>query len=224
MRSLIKDLTAILIAGTIFLTSGWLFYNDINSTLKNIDGEEVGVIVFKKNSAQRKYSGRTVWESIETSEILYNFDTIRTTADSEAVILMNDGTEITLQDSSLIVLEWSGNERSIDFLGGNISAKNSSADSTGVMINSADTVISLADASVKLEKGAEGKLGLSVVEGSIGVSRGDVTQQVQTNQKALISRDTDSFTVNDFSIRPDKPDDNSYFLTFTNSQEILLSW
>ncbi len=224
MRSLIKDAIAVLAAGAIFLSSGWLFYNDINSTLKNEGGEQIGVIIFKKNTAQRKYTGRTVWENIDTAETLYNYDTIRTSVDSEAVILMNDGTEITLQDSSLIVLEWGEEAKNIEFLGGNISAKNMIADNAAVQIKSADTVISLADATVKLEQAAEGKLGLSVVEGNIGVSKGNVTQEVKANQKALIDRNLDRFTVDDFSIQPDKPDDNSYFLTFNNSQEVFFTW
>lgn len=224
MRSLGKDLLAVLAAGTIFLASGWLFYSDINSTLKNVEGEEIGVITFKKNNAQRKYTGRTVWENVESTSILYNNDTIRTSTDSEAVILMNDGTEIVLQDSSLIVLEWGEEEKNIEFLGGNISAKNSAADNRAVQIKSADTVISLSDATVKLEQGLEGKLGLSVVDGNIGVSKGNTRQEVKANQKALIDRNLDSFTIDEFSIQPNRPDDNSYFLTFNNSNDILFSW
>ncbi|MDX9801666.1 MAG: FecR domain-containing protein [Spirochaetia bacterium] len=224
MRSSGKDLLAVLAAGIIFLTSGWLFYSDINSTLKNIEGEQIGVIIFKKNNAQRKYTGRTVWENVETTSPLYNNDTIRTSSESEAVILMNDGTEISLQDSSLIVLEWGDEEKNIEFFGGNISAKNKAADNRAVNIKSADTVISLSDATVKLEQGLEGKLGLSVVAGNIDVRKGDITQEVRANQKALIDRNLDRFTIDDFSIQPDRPDDNSYFLTFNNSHDILFSW
>ncbi len=62
MRSLIKDFLAVIISGIVFVTAGWFFYTDINSTLQNTGGEEIGLIMFKKNTAQRKYSGRAVWE------------------------------------------------------------------------------------------------------------------------------------------------------------------
>ena len=204
MRSLIKDFLAVILSGIIFVTAGWLFYTDINSTLQNTGGEEIGLVMFKKNTAQRKYSGRAVWENIETATPVYSNDTLRTSTDSEAVILMNDGTEIVLQDNSLIVLEWSDKEKNIEFLGGNISGKNESEETAGVKIKSADTVISLDDASINLQ-GSEGNLDLSVMEGNIGLAKGKIVQEVKANQKALLSKGSDDFMINEIMIRPDTP-------------------
>ena len=223
MRSLIKDFLAVSLSGIIFITAGWLFYTDINSTLQNTGGEEIGLIMFKKNTAQRKYSGRAVWENIETAAPVYSNDTLRTSIDSEAVILMNDGTEIVLQDNSLIVLEWSEEEKNIEFLGGNISAKNESEETAGVKIKSADTVISLDDASINLQ-GSEGNLDLSVMEGNIGLAKGKITQEVKANQKALLSKGSDDFMINEIMIRPDTPEDNMYFLTFENKKNVNFRW
>ncbi len=224
MRSLIKDIIAVLTAGTIFAAAGWLFYTDINSTLKNTGGEEIGLVMFKKNTAQRKYSGRAVWENIDTAAPVYSNDTLRTSSDSEAVLLMNDGTEITLQDNSLIVLEWNMENKNIEFLGGNISAKNKvSEDAGAVKIKSADTVISLNDASINLQ-GDEGNLDLSVVEGNIGLTKGDRIQEIKANQQAVIGKNFDDFIINEILIRPDTPEDNMYFLTFTNRKAVDFRW
>ena len=223
MRSLIKDFLAVIISGIIFVTAGWFFYTDINSTLQYTGGEEIGLIMFKKNTAQRKYSGRAVWENIDTAAPVYSNDTLRTSADSEAVVLMNDGTEIILQDNSLIVLEWNENEKNIEFLGGNISAKNASEETAGIKIKSADTVISLDDASINLQ-GTEGNLDLSVMEGNIGLAKGKITQEVKANQKALLSKGSDDFMINEIMIRPDTPEDNMYFLTFNNKKSINFRW
>ena len=223
MRSLTKDFLAVILSVIIFTSAGWLFYTDINSTLKNTGGEEIGLIMFKKNTAQRKYSGRAVWENIDTASPVYSNDTLRTSKDSEAVVLMNDGTEIVLQDNSLIVLEWNKDEKSIEFLGGNISAKNESEQTAGVKIKSADTVISLDDASINLQ-GTEGNLDLSVMEGNIGLAKGKITQEVKANQKALLSKGSDDFMINEIMIRPDTPEDNMYFLTFDNKKSINFKW
>ena len=223
MRSLIKDFLAVILSAIVFIGAGWLFYTDINSTLKNTGGEEIGLIMFKKNTAQRKYSGRAVWENIDTAAPVYSNDTLRTSTDSEAVVLMNDGTEIVLQDNSLIVLEWNENEKNIEFLGGNISAKSKNEETAGVKIKSADTVISLDDASINLQ-GTEGNLDLSVMEGNIGLAKGKVTQEVKANQKALLSKGSDDFMINEIMIRPDTPEDNMYFLTFDSKKTINFRW
>ena len=55
---------------------------------------------------------------LETSAPLYNYDSLRTIEDSEAVIKLIDGTEITLAANTYIVLEWGEEEQSIEFLGG----------------------------------------------------------------------------------------------------------
>lgn len=223
MRSLIKDSLAVIISAAVFVTAGWFFYTDINSTLQNAGGEEIGLIMFKKNTAQRKYTGRAVWENIDTAAPVYSNDTLRTSSDSEAVILMNDGTEIVLQDNSLIVLEWNENEKNIEFLGGNISAKNQNVDIKGVKIKSADTIISLNDASINLQ-GKEGNLDLSVMEGNIDLSKGGNIKAVKANQKALIAEGSDDFLINEIMIRPDTPEDNMYFLTFTNKKDVSFRW
>ena len=223
MRSLIKDFFAVTLSGIIFITAGWFFYTDINTTLQHGDGEEIGLIMFKKNIAQRKYSGRAVWENIETAAPVYSNDTLRTSEDSEALILMNDGTEIVLQDNSLIVLEWTEETKNIEFLGGNISAKNASEDIAGVKIKSADTVISLDDASINLQ-GTEGNLDLSVMEGNIDIAKGNLTQEVKANQKALLAEGAEDFMINEIMIRPDTPEDNMYFLTFDNKKNINFRW
>ena len=223
MRSLIKDSLAVLLSAIIFTSAGWLFYTDINSTLQNTGGEEIGMIMYKKNTAQRKYTGRAVWENIDTAAPVYSNDTIRTSTDSEAVVLMNDGTEIVLQDNSLIVLEWNEKEKNIAFLGGNISAKNETQDITGVKIKSADAVISLNDASINLQ-GEEGNIDLSVLKGNIDVSKGKITQEIKANQKASIAEGSDDFLINEIMIRPDTPEDNMYLLTFINNKKVDFSW
>ncbi len=114
-------------------------------------------------------------------------------------------------------------EKNIEFLGGNISAKNKSEDIAGVKIKSADTVISLDDASINLQ-GTEGNLDLSVVEGNIGLSKGDKIQEVKANQKALLSEGSDDFLINEITIRPDIPEDNMYFLTFDNKKAVNFRW
>ncbi len=136
---------------------------------------------------------------------------------------MNDGTEIVLKDNSLIVLEWTEETKNIEFLGGNISAKNESEELAGVKIKSADTVISLDDASINLQ-GTEGNLDLSVMEGNIDIAKGDVTQKVKANQKALLAEGADDFMINEIMIRPDTPEDNMYFLTFDNNRNIIFKW
>lgn len=124
----------------------FFFARTLNMTLES-NQEPIGVIYFKKNTAQRRLISRNLWERIRVSAPIYNGDRIRTGDLSEAVIILNDSTEIALYENTLVQIFGDGGN-SINFDNGSISVI-SGGDSakTGetITVKSGDKVFSLAE-------------------------------------------------------------------------------
>lgn len=110
------------------------FIKDMNISLK-ADSEPIGVIYFKKNTAQRRLINKNLWEKLKVQAPVYNGDRIRTGNYSEANIVFNDGSEIALYDNSLVQI-FSEDGNTINFVNGSISIVSSdNAKETGETIS-----------------------------------------------------------------------------------------
>ncbi|QEN08590.1 hypothetical protein EXM22_11560 [Oceanispirochaeta crateris] len=220
MRSWIKDILLTLLLGSIFLWAGREFYKDLNSQISNEGGEIIGETTFIENGAQRKFAGRALWGEMETSSPIYNYDSLRTINDSQVTIKLLDGTEITLDANSYIVLEWGEEARNIEFLGGNISAASNGSDSK-LQIKSEDTVIALNKANVTLNKEEGQGINLSVDAGSIGITVDGETTDVAENFRASIS---DGVRVEQDAVKLKYPSNNRLIVTTSAAIPMNFSW
>ncbi len=220
MKSLIKDffLTALLLS--IFGWAGYEFFQDLNGEIRNEGGEVIGEISFIENTAQRKFSRRAVWGELEISSPLYNYDSLRTIENSRTSLTLIDGTEITMNANSYIVLEWGEESKNIEFLGGDISAAGSES-SENLQIRSNNTVIALNKASVSLNKLDGEDISLSVDEGTIDVSRDGRTTSIEENYKASIS---DEITVEQEAVKLRSPQNNRLIVTTSASVPMEFTW
>ena len=85
-----SDLVIVLLCCAGAIASGVLFWKEYNRTLTKLNEEPIGTIVFKKRTAQRKFSDRVVWDTLKQESPVYNGDTIRTIDQSEASITFRD--------------------------------------------------------------------------------------------------------------------------------------
>jgi hypothetical protein len=220
MRSWIRDATLTLLLVSVFVWAGWKFYEDLNSQITHEGGEVIGEITFVENGAQRKFAGRALWGELEVSTPVYNYDSLRTIENSQAIVRLLDGTEISLAANTYIVLEWGEDSQNIEFLGGNISAAGSGTESN-LQIKSEDTVIDLGDASVTLDKSEEEGINLSVDEGSVGVTFGGETTNVDENFKASISEE---LTVEQDAVKLKTPANNRLIVTTSAAVPMTFGW
>ncbi|WCL47574.1 FecR domain-containing protein [Leptospira sp. GIMC2001] len=105
-----------------------LLYSDMSRLSQASNEKVIGTITFKQKVAQRKYTGQVVWENLEQSTELRNKDSIRTSQLSEAEITLNDGTKITLDENSMILLNINDGQTELDFAYGTLSTKQSGSD------------------------------------------------------------------------------------------------
>lgn len=203
-----------------------LFFLDTPKSRAGKDGKPVGEIVFKKKTAERKSESEVIWESVQRTATLFNGDSIRTVPEAEAVIRLQDGTEINLIDESLIVLDLSSESVNINFLHGNISAKKSEGGSQ-VRLKTADGTVSLGTAkgevSVSKEENKEG-MKLVVSEGKAEVTSKGGKATVEEGKSATISADSDKIRVVAASLRATSPEVNAYALSSAPSKDLTFSW
>jgi hypothetical protein len=144
--------------------SGISFWNEYNRTLSKLNEDPVGIIVFKKRTAQRKFIDRVVWDRLRQTSPVYNGDTVRTTEQSEAVIVFQDEeTNLILDENTLIQIFYDGQRGArIDLTGGNLEVVSGSK---GIAISSGSSAI-VVEGQANLNRSGEG-FSLSVLEGNV---------------------------------------------------------
>ena len=209
--------TIIAILLLVFL-SGWL-YLDFTAGLEAGNRQQVGVLTFKRRTAERKLSGSTLWQGMEPSVAVYNMDSIRTADDSEATITLNDGTKIALEDNTMIVLNFVDDQPTIDFGYGSMQAQTTGE--SEVNVKSGDSIISLADSEARIS-GKDDELELQVQKGEARLRTGDEEQTVQENEVAGL--DGEQVRVERNLLTLVSPADQSRFFTEQSRQAVNFQW
>ena len=160
------DLVIVLLCCAGAITSGVLFWKEYNRTLTKLNEEPIGTIVFKKRTAQRKFSDRVVWDTLKQESPVYNGDTIRTIDQSEASITFRDQvTTLTLIENTLIQIFFNDQQGArIDFSTGSVEVF-SGVKSVAITTGTSSIVV---EGAVSLNKDDE-SLGVSVLEGQINI-------------------------------------------------------
>jgi hypothetical protein len=224
MRFLTADFLVPFIGITAIITSLSLFYVDYTGKVDAGDLKEVGVITFKRLVAQRKYTKQVVWEEVETNTPVYNHDSIRTANESDAVIRLNDGTEIKLAENSLIVLSFAKEEFDIQFKQGEVLANRDNVTDPGAKklnISSEGTKVSVTEGDLSLSgKGKD--LNITVTKGNASINAAGVNRVLGVNQKAIVGGGR--LDLVELNLKLISPSPHKYFLTTTKSKKIDFTW
>ena len=213
------DWTFTILALLVLLILSFVLYRDFTSGLDAGNRQQVGILTFKKRTAERKYSGSTLWQDMDASVPVYNMDSIRTAGDSEATITLNDGTRIGLEDNTMIVLNFTSDQPAIDFGYGAVQAD--ATGEKGINIKSGDSVISLDGSEAKIS-GKEDELQLQVQKGEATLKKGEQEQKVQENEVAGL--DGNQVQVQKNPLVLVSPSDQSRFFTAESRQAVSFNW
>jgi hypothetical protein len=227
MRFSKNEYIAFSAAAVIILAFSFLFYFDF--TGRSALGQEriVGSITYKKQVAQRKYSSQVVWEEIDLKSPVYNNDAIRTADQSEAVVRLADGTEIAMNENSMIILSFATNEIDIQFKGGSISAKRGDlgGDALSTLnIKSGETTVSMAKSDVQVSSGKEKEMKLTVNKGEAKIKSGDKERDIKENQKVVVSEKTNEVTVYSLPLKQLSPLPDSMIVISGEADAVQFSW
>ncbi|MCU0846820.1 MAG: FecR domain-containing protein [Spirochaetes bacterium] len=224
MRLSNSDAAAVAIGASIIILFSYLFYSDITKRLAG-SGEVIGTITFKKKVAQRKYTSQVVWEDVIQNQPIYNYDTLRTSELSEAMVKLKDGTEIALNENSMILLSLSRDEVDIKFTQGSISTRRdgvSDADSRKMRIDSGESVVSLGKGDMSLTQTKGNELSLTVNRGKASISSGGKDREIGQDQSLTASRD--GMRLYEYNLKLVGPENNANIVSAVVPARVNFSW
>ncbi len=213
-------------AALIIILCSALLYADFTARGGAGDGEQIGTITFKRRVAQRKYAEEVVWEDLDQKAPLYNYDSIRTSDLSEAVIELDDGTTIGLDENSLIVLALSRQGITVDFTRGTISAQRSSlaeGDARELSIRSSEAVVSVDKADVKLSSTGEAGLDVTVTGGTAEVTAGGTSRTIGDDERLVVTAGEEAKVVRR-SLKALAPSPLATFVTAAAAATVDFKW
>ncbi|MCU0822172.1 MAG: FecR family protein [Spirochaetes bacterium] len=222
------DIIAVTVGATIITTFSYLFYADITKKMDIGNAEVVGTISYKKKVAQRKYSSQVVWEDVNQNTPVYNNDSIRTADLSEAVITLNDGTKINIDENSMILLALNKDQINIEFSYGSMLANRDNISGEGAKklnIKSDKATVSLDKGDIKLDQGKGKDLNVTVNSGNAAITTAAGAEQtIDKNQKVVLAKDTDEITLFKLNLVLLEPQNNAFFFTRKDEIEVKYSW
>lgn len=155
------------LAGTFFC--GIAFWLKYNQTLTKLNETPVAIITFKKNTAQRRFIDRAVWDRLKLSTPVYNGDTIRTIVQSEAIVVFEDAvTSLSLDENTMIQI-FAGKHQGtrIDLAEGNLEL-NSVSPEQNIIVTMEDQTVAV-NGQVVINRNSEG-VSLAVIEGQASLN------------------------------------------------------
>ncbi len=190
----------------------FLLYSDIYKTYRGT-GEPIGKIVFKKKVALRKYQNQSIWEYLQNEYPIYNGDSIKTEELSEAVLELKDGTKISINESSYIVINLLGEETKIDF---NYGSLETNTESSNVKIQTKDSEILLTSANAKLVNQNE-SLQIQLNKGEANLKSKGKEEKIKENEVVLLNKESNELQKEKIPLKLISPEDNSIFFIDTST-------
>jgi len=222
MKSSIKFKDVLFISSVLlcFGASAYGLYLETFARNGTRNGDRVGTITYKNRYAEQKAGGSSLWASLKQNSPVYNNDTIRTGADSIAVIHFDNKTEIELNEESMILISFAGNKSSIDLEGGSVVVGGTDAKNT-VSLKTDDGAITVSGGEIRVKKTAEG-ITVKAKSGSAIVKTAPDAMPVTIEEHAVY--DISSATVQEPSVVLTEPASRGVFITDANKYEVIFTW
>jgi type II secretory pathway component PulC len=198
----------------------WL-YLEFHFSIGKI-GEPIGKITYRVNESQRKYSSNFLWTDLDLNSNIYNYDTVRTDTSSRIYVMLNDKTEIQLEEDSMVVFDLSKDTLDLSFFTGKIRLDSTNVDkSKKIKIISGDSVVNLNNGAVQLKKLASSSVNVNVLEGKAELKQNNTTQSLEKGEEVKIRGE--KLQKEKKKIRLLSPINSRYFLT-RKSLDIEFEW
>jgi len=182
-----KFWTSLSVAGAIIFGAvcSYYLYREFAAHEIKTGGEKIGTITFKKRSASRKFSESVMWEEVAQESPVYNYDAIRTLEYSSAVISLNDGTDIQLDQNTMLVVIMSREGVDINFDRGGVSAKRGEGGKKLLTLNARDASIALDSGDISVNSSEKG-MDISLASGTAKVETAGGAVSISADQTATL--------------------------------------
>ena len=165
-----SDILIVSLISLSFLASSLMLYRDVFLSGKSASGEQVGTVTYKNRYAEQKSTGTNLWGTLAQNAPVFNMDTIRTGSGSSATIHLDNKTEITLGEDSMVFIDLTDRKATLRHSGGSL-VIDSSPDSSPVTLQTASGDVTLSGGKLQVSDSADG-VRLAVTVGKVRIKNG----------------------------------------------------
>jgi len=226
-RTLLTDLVLTGIgAAALCVVLTVVFSRPAVSSAKSAEAKTViGQVQQSSNQVRRRSQGILVWNDLRTGEAVYESDAVYVAEDSQAVVTLEDGSRVEIDENSLVVIRSpkEGEAILLDIVRGGVSSK---AGSRGVAIRTGSTSVTLeksSSARVRLRKNRTAQIDVSGGRARVATkNRGKV--DVRAGQRQSISGDGQAQDLQKFEIALAAPKPGEQIFFAGEATGVRFSW
>jgi hypothetical protein len=215
-----KEIIIVLLCLSAIAVSSGLLYHSLSKKSGGIT-TQIGTIVFKRKTAQRKLDSNSSWELLYKDSPVFNRDMIRTSDDSLSIIHFENGNELELDENTLVYIEIDEDNVTIDFLEGAVYIRNSTPGKPFI-IKYGDTVVELEDAEASLIKNSDNTVTMAVRSGSGTITDRDGTETITRDDTVIIS--DSGFKIDRSQISLIEPPLNRFIISADTDITVNFTW
>lgn len=204
----------------LFCFSGTMLVYDSFFADKFRTGEKVGTITYKNKFAEQKPGGSTLWTSLIQDGPVFNKDTIRTGPGSTAIIHLDNKTQITLNEESMVLINLIKKDATIKLTGGTVLIDSEKNDGS-VKLQTRSGDLTVQGGHLQVKDTAAG-VKLQVKGGSSQISRGTNSTPVLLEQNKNYDVSTAKATPMDVILRT--PNTGAILVSAADETNIAFAW
>ena len=211
---------AVILSLTFAALCSYFLYKELTFRIEQ-EGETIGTITYKNRTTLRKYTDHVIWEQVEEKTEIYNYDAIRTENNSSAVIKLNNGTRIELDEKTMLVVILDKKGVGINLDTGSVSARSRKTDTGQVTLRSREASVSFEEGDILVTATDEDHtIQMNSGDGRISVDGGETG--ISGGRLITVADGKTAFKKG--ILIPESPKRNSKILTFTGNTPVNLSW
>ena len=143
------------------------FYESLNASLTKLNEKPIATITFKYKTAQRKFEERMIWDRLRQHSPVYDGDTIRTAAGSEATIYFEDGNVMDLGENTMAQVFFHDGHVETSVSGGTFVVNSSGAANGAVVKTAGSSVVVSAGSAISASVSDGGGTKFNVASGEV---------------------------------------------------------
>ncbi|MDX1960182.1 MAG: FecR domain-containing protein [Leptospiraceae bacterium] len=183
----------------------------------------MGFIKMLSNSVKRKVELSVVWDDASYKTPLARRDTIRTDNESIVSMVLIDGTELRMDENSMVLLDIKDKQKMIDFLYGKIHIHKPATTESVIDLKTGDLRAILKEGEFTFNIKDNGEVEIFVVKGEGFLQKAQKTFSLKESFFSFFSKDKEPEFVDSYS-KLTSPNNLQFFFTDKPLKELNFSW
>ncbi len=197
----------------------WLFFETFRDGAEAASSVRIGTVGLVRKTAQRRAARRVMFEAVQSPAALAQGDTIRTGVESEALLRLSGGTEVKLDELSMVVLHIRRGVNEIDVKRGQARVV---ARGRRTILRIGGRLVEIENSTVVVKEDPESGRIVMVEVGAATVREGKTLMQIKPGSLAVLG--DQGLTEQELPVYATGPGDGATLPTETEDRAVELTW